>query len=61
MFSEPLIASEGEYSQSARTSAENSKREIFGLLLYLAGTLVVSRCKVAQSAETGGVFEDPRE
>ena len=29
VFSEPLIASEREYSQSARTSAENSNREIF--------------------------------
>ena len=37
VFSEPFIASEREYSQSARTPAENSKREILGLLLYFAG------------------------
>ena len=31
------VASEQEYSQSARNSAENSKREILGQLLYFEG------------------------
>ena len=37
VFSEPFIASEREYSQSARTSAENSKLENFGQSLYFEG------------------------